>query len=41
MEKMKLGNAAGLDGMSVEAWKVLMDRGVKYLAQLLNRVKKD
>ncbi|VDP11143.1 unnamed protein product [Heligmosomoides polygyrus] len=35
---MKLGKAAGPDGVPVEAWKVLGDCGVNWLTQFFNRV---
>uniref|UniRef100_A0A183GWI8 Reverse transcriptase domain-containing protein n=1 Tax=Heligmosomoides polygyrus TaxID=6339 RepID=A0A183GWI8_HELPZ len=38
--KMKLGKAAGPDGVPVEAWKVLGDLGVNWLTQFLNRITK-
>ncbi|VDP18021.1 unnamed protein product [Heligmosomoides polygyrus] len=36
--KMKLGKAAGLYGVPVEAWKVLGNCGVNWLSQFFNRV---
>ncbi|VDP10949.1 unnamed protein product [Heligmosomoides polygyrus] len=36
--KMKLGKAAGPDGVPVEAWKVLRDCGINWLTQFFNRV---
>ncbi|VDP14075.1 unnamed protein product [Heligmosomoides polygyrus] len=38
IEKMKLGKAAGPDGVPVEAWKVLGNCGVNWLTQFFNRV---
>ncbi|VDP23276.1 unnamed protein product [Heligmosomoides polygyrus] len=39
--KMKLGKAAGPDGVPVEAWKVLGDLGINWLTQFLNRITKE
>uniref|UniRef100_A0A183GIV8 Reverse transcriptase domain-containing protein n=1 Tax=Heligmosomoides polygyrus TaxID=6339 RepID=A0A183GIV8_HELPZ len=39
--KMKLGKAAGPDGVSVDAWKVLGDLGIDWLTQFLNRITKE
>ncbi|VDO98643.1 unnamed protein product [Heligmosomoides polygyrus] len=39
--KMKLGKAAGPDGVPVEAWKVLGDLGINRLTQFLNRITKE
>ncbi|VDP32667.1 unnamed protein product [Heligmosomoides polygyrus] len=35
--KMKLGKAAGPDGVPVKAWEVLADSGINWLTQFLNR----
>ncbi|VDO68620.1 unnamed protein product [Heligmosomoides polygyrus] len=39
--KMKLGKAAGPDGVPVEAWNVLGDRGINWPMQFLNRITKE
>ncbi|VDO98726.1 unnamed protein product [Heligmosomoides polygyrus] len=38
---MKLGKAAGPDGVPIEAWKVLGDLGINWLTQFLNRITKE
>ncbi|VDO60044.1 unnamed protein product [Heligmosomoides polygyrus] len=38
---MKLGKAARPDGVPVEAWKVLVNLGINWLTQFLNRITKE
>ncbi|VDO95674.1 unnamed protein product [Heligmosomoides polygyrus] len=38
---MKLGKAAGPDGVPVETWKVLGELGINWLTQFLNRITKE